>query len=197
MATASESFKQWNRERPNQLLALGVAVFIATASLWVGYQARATTAELHKQRAQWQGAADQLATFEQQFRIPTSTESAALIVESERLGSLGVPQTERVSLMEFLVNIAEASSLTEVHVNFVTTDTAYVPPRAIGAESINRAPYAVTLDFTGSFASLVQFVHKLPPSVSLSRLGASRRGKQAVYHILLSVYELSNGDKAG
>jgi hypothetical protein len=197
MATATESFKQWNRDRPNQLLALGVAVFVTAASLWTGYQAHSTTVELAKQRVQWQGAVDQLATFQQQFRIPTSTESAALTAESARIGALGVPPAERVSLMEFLVNLAEASSLTEVHVNFVPTDTTFVPPRAIGTEALNRAPYAVALDFTGSFESLVQFVHRLPPSVSLARLGASRHGNQAAYHILLSVYELNNGDKAG
>jgi hypothetical protein len=197
MATSTESLRQWNTDHPNQAPTLGVGLLVIALSLWVGFQARSTAAELAKKQLDWQRTAEQFAMLQQQFRLPTSTESAALIAESARMGALGVPSSERVSLMELLVNLSEASGLTDVHVSFVTGDTSFLPPRTIGADPVNRASYGVALEFTGGFAGLVQFVNSLPPSVSLSRLGAARHGEQTAYHIFLSVYELPSVDKAG
>jgi hypothetical protein len=114
------------------------------------------------------------------------------------MGALGVVAADRVSLMEYLASLADASALTEVRVNFKAgSDSAFVPPRVIGGEPINPAAYSVTLDFTGSFAGLVQFVSNLPPSVSVSRVGAARNGGHTAYHVSLSVYELPNGTSGG
>jgi hypothetical protein len=198
MASFSESFGRWRRERPNQLPTLAVGFFILAASIWVGFQARSVAVGLAKKGAGWQQTADQLATLQQQFRVPSSSESAALIAESARMGALGVPVTDRVSLMEYIARLADASALSEVRVNFkAAKDTVFIPPRSIGADPINPAAYSVTLDFTGSFAGLVQFVSSLPPSVSLSRVGAARNGGHTAYHVLLSVYELPNGNNGG
>jgi hypothetical protein len=100
--------------------------------------------------------------------------------------------------MEYIARLAEASSLVEVRVNSQSgADSAFIPPRVIVADPISPAAYTLTLDFTGSFAGLVQFVSTLPPSVSVSRLGAARNGERVLYHIVLSVYELPNGNNAG
>lgn len=198
MATFAESFARWRRDRPNQLSAIVVGVFIATASIWVGIRARTATAALSRRGAAWEQTAGQLATLQQQFLVPSSLESAALIAESARIGALGVPTADRVSLMEYLASLADASALSDVRVNFKAgTDSAFIPPRSIGGVAISPAAYSVTLDFTGSFAGLVQFVSSLPPSVSMSRLGAARSGGRATYHIVLSVYELPNGNNGG
>ena len=198
MASFSESFGHWRRERPNQLPTLGFGFFVLAVSVWVGLRARSGSAELAGKYAGGQQTADQLATAQQQFRVPSSAESAALLVESARMGALGVPLSERVSLMEFLARLADASSLSEVRVSFKAgMDSSFIPPRSIGADPISPAAYSVSLDFTGSFAGLVQFVSSLPPSVSVSRLGAARNGGHTGYHIVLSVYELPNGNNAG
>ncbi len=198
MASFSESVRRWRREQPNQLPALGFGLFVLAASIWVGLQARSVAVGLSQKGASWQQTASQLAALQQQFRIPSSFESAALVTESARLSALGVPASERVSLMEYLAQLADASALSEVRVNFKAgMDSAFIPPRSIGTDPISPAAYSVTLDFTGSFVGLVQFVSSLPPSVSVSRLGAARNGGHTVYHVVLSVYELPNGNSGG
>ena len=198
MPSLSESFGRWRRERPNQVPALAVGVFVFAASMWVGFQARSVGGALAKKGAAWQETARQLAALQQQFRVPSSFESASLVSESARVGALGVAVTDRVSLMEYVASLADASGLSQVRVNFKAgTDSAFIPPRVIGGEPINPAAYSVTLDFTGSFAGLVQFVSSLPPSVSVSRLGAARNGGHTAYHVLLSVYELPHGNSGG
>jgi hypothetical protein len=198
MASLTESLARWRREHPNQLPALGLGLFVLAASLWVGIQARSASAALILKQTGWQQTANQIAAVQQQFRVPSSFESAALIAESARMGALGVPPSERVALMEYIARLAESSALSEVRVNFrAGMDSAFIPPRLIGTQPFSPATYSLTLDFTGSFAGLVQFVSNLPPSVSVSRLGAARNGERTVYHIVLSVYELPNGNNAG
>lgn len=198
MAPLSESVRRWQRERPNQLAALALGVVVIAASTWVGLQARLAAAELGQKGAAWQQTAGQLAALQQQFRIPSSFESAALITESTRTGALGVPASDRVSLIEYLARLADASALSEVRVNLKAgMDSAFIPPRLIGVDPISPAAYSVTVDFTGSFVGLVQFVSSLPPSVAVSRLGAARNGGHTAYHVVLSVYELPNGNNGG
>lgn len=198
MAPLAESVRQWQRERPNRLPALALGVVVIAASIWVGLEARSVAASLGQRGAAWQQTASQLAALQQQFRLPSSFESAALITESARAGALGVPANDRVSLMEYLARLADASALSEVRVNFKAgMDSAFIPPRLIGADPISPAAYSVTVDFTGSFVGLVQFVSSLPPSVAVSRLGAARNGGHTAYHVVLSVYELPNGNNGG
>jgi hypothetical protein len=198
MAPLTESVRRWQRERPNHLLAVALGLFVIAASIWVGLQAKSVAASVSQKGAAWQQTASQLAALQQQFRTPSSFESAALITESARAGALGVPASDRVSLMEYVARLADASALSEVRVNFKAgMDSAFIPPRLIGADPISPATYSVTVDFTGSFVGLVQFVSSLPPSVSISRLGASRNGRHTAYHVVLSVYELPNGNNGG
>jgi hypothetical protein len=198
MAPLSESVRRWQRERPNRVLALALGLVVIAASIWVGRQAKSVAATLAQKSAAWQQTATQLAALQQQFRIPSSFESASLITESARAGALGVPASDRVSLMEYLARLADASALSEVRVNFKAgMDSAFIPPRLIGADPISPATYSVTVDFTGSFVGLVQFVSSLPPSVAVSRLGAARNGGHTAYHVVLSVYELPNGNNGG
>jgi hypothetical protein len=187
----------WRSEHPNLMSKVALALLILGGSLSVGVKSRVAAGQLAAKKTAWQGTADRLATVRQQFRAPTSSESEALLAESGRLGALGVPPSDRVALMEFVAGIADASMLTDVHVSFrAAADSAFIPPRAIAGTAVNPATYAIVVDFSGSFAGVVQFVSNLPPSVSVSRLGAARRGNRAAYHILLSVYELPNGDSA-
>jgi hypothetical protein len=198
MPSFSESIGRWRRERARHLPPLAVGVFVLASSAWVGFQARSVAGDLARKNTGWQQTATQLATIQQQFRVPSSVESASLISESARIGALGVAAADRVSLMEYLAGLADASALTEVRVNFrAGPDSVFIPSRVIGSDPINPAAYSVTLDFTGSFAGLVQFVSSLPPSVSVSRVGAARNGGHTAYHVLLSVYELPNGPNGG
>lgn len=197
MPSFQQTYAGWRSEHPNQHPAIGLAALILAASIWVGLRSRAVAGELAGKRQTWQGTADQLATVRQQFRVPSSSESAALLAESARLGALGVPPSERVSLMELVARLADASGLADVQVNFRSApDSAFVPPRSIGSSSLSPAPYTIAVDFTGSFQGVVQFVSNLPPSVSVSRVSAGRRPDRPAYHILLAVYELPDGDNA-
>jgi hypothetical protein len=197
MSTTSQNVTRWREEHPNQPFLLLIATVVLAGSVWIGTRSHAMTSRLTARRPAWQSTADQLATVRQQFRAPSSSETASLLAESGREGALGVPSSERVSLMELVTRVADASGLTDIQVSFhAGADSAFVPPRPIGGAVLNPATYSIAIDVAGSFAGVVQFVSNLPPSVSLSRLGAARRGDRAVYHILLSVYELPNGDSA-
>jgi hypothetical protein len=197
MAPMTQELSSWRRQHPNQLFALGLAVVVFAASVWVGTKARAATSRMAQREMAWRGSADQLASLTQRFRVPGSSEAAALLTESGHLSALGVPSSDRVSLMEWVARAADASALSDVHVSFRSgVDSLFIPPRIIGGSPISPASYSVVVDCVGSFAGVVQFVSTLPPSVSVSRLSASQRGDRAVYHVLLSVYELANGDSA-
>ena len=198
MSSFLDSARKWRRESPNQLWAGAVGVILAGVSIWVGLQARSVRTRLASKNAEWQQAAVSLATVQQQFKAPDSKESATLAGEAAHLGALGVPPSERVSLMEYLARLAEESSLADVRVNIRQgTDSVFIPSRAIGAEPITPAAYSVLLDFTGSFAGVVQFVSTLPPSVAVSRLEAAGSGGHPAYHVVLSVYELPDGSTGG
>src|SRR2546423_7875893 len=159
MAPLSQSFSRWRREHPNQLFAVLLPIAVVAGSIWVGAKARAATSRLTVKRPAWQSSADELATIRQQFRLPTSGETAALLAESGHVATLGVPPSERVSLMELVARVADDAKLSDVHVSFKAgTDSAYVAPRTIGASTLSAAPYSIVVDVSGGFASLVEFV---------------------------------------
>jgi hypothetical protein len=190
MASA-QRLTQWARSNPNQLLAIAFAVLVAGASAWIGMRARAVATDIAVRRAAWDATAFQLATVQQQFRAPTSTESAALIAESSRMGVLGVRPGDKLNLVDMMGRLAEACSLTAVRVNSVrATDSAFVVGRQLSGVPIKPADYALAVEFVGSFANAQKFVSSLPPSVSLWRLTATRRTGGALYKLVLSVYEL-------
>jgi hypothetical protein len=190
MPSLNDTLRGWIRDNPIRLLSIGVAVLVIGVSLWVGIQARQATKELAQKRAAWKRMSEDLADIRQQFRVPSSTEAAALIAESRQMAALGVPKTDRLALLESIGRLAEACSLLQVRVSATPTDSLIIPPRAIGAQTIGPAGYAVTLEFAGSFAGVVQFVSSLPPSVSVSLLRGARQGAATLYHVVLSVYEL-------
>lgn len=196
MATGRE-MGQWIRSNPNQIFGMAVAVVVIGVAGWVGTQARAASASLATKRAAWEQTANQLATVRQQFRVPSSTESAALIVESSRMGALGVPASEKLTLVESIGRLAEACALRQVRANAVAKwDSAYVVERQMGATSLQPADYAVAVEFAGGFADALKFVNSLPLSVSLSRMTAGRRGEATVYQLILSVYQLDGNPGA-
>ena len=192
---SSQQMTQWARSNPNQLLAIGVAALVVGLSGWTGLRARSVARELSTKRAAWEATASQLATVQQQFRAPTSKESAALLAESSRMGALGVRPGDKLELVDMMGRLAEACSLTSVRVNSVpASDSAFVVSRQLAGIPIKPAEYALAVEFVGSFADAQKFVSSLPPSVSLWRLTASRRAaggsEGALYQLVLSVYEL-------
>ena len=194
---SSRQVTQWARANPNQLLAIGVALLVVGLSGWVGMRARSAARQLSAKRSVWDATASQLATVQQQFRAPTSTESAALLAESSRMGALGVRPGDKLDLVDMMGRLAEACSLASIRVNSVpASDSAFVASRQLGGVDIKPADYALAVEFVGSFANAQKFVSSLPPSVSLSRLTASRRPGGALYQLVLSVYELdaNSGD---
>jgi hypothetical protein len=181
------------RSNPNQLLAIGVAVLIIALAVKVGLKARGVASTFSSRKAAWNLTASRLATVQQQFVVPTSTESSALIAESSQMGALGVPVSEKLNLVDMVGRLAEACSLRLVRVNSMpASDSTYVPERKVGGSRITPADYAVSVEFVGGFADAQKFVSSLPPSVSLSRMTATRRegGNGTQYQLILSVYQL-------
>lgn len=192
MATGRR-FSGWMQSNPNQLLAIGVAVLIMALAAKVGLKARGVARTLSSRKAAWNVTASRLATVQQQFVVPTTTESSALIAESSQMGALGVPAGEKLNLVDMVGRLAEACSLRSVRVNSVRpSDSTYVPERTVGGSRINPADYALAVEFVGGFADAQKFVSSLPPSVSLSRMTATRRegGSGTQYQLILSVYQL-------
>ena len=190
MATGAQATR-WVRSNPNQLLAIGVAVLVVGLAAWTGLRARRTAGDLASKRVAWEATANQVATVRQQFRAPTSTESAALLAEASRMGALAVPADDKLALADVVGRLAEACGLRSVRVTSVrASDSTFVPTREVAGSSIKPATYALAVEFAGSFASAQKFVSSLPPSVSLSRLTAARREGAVLYQLTLSVYEL-------
>jgi hypothetical protein len=190
MAGAQE-FSRWLKSNPHELSVIGVALLVMALSGWTGFRSRGIAAELASKRSSWSGTAEQLATVQQQFRVPSSTENAVLMAESNRMGALGVPRADRLALVDMVGRLAEACALRSVRVNTSqASDSAFVPDRQVGGTPIKSADYLVAVEFVGSFANAQKFVSSLPPSVTLSRLTATRRDGGANYRLVLSVYEL-------
>jgi hypothetical protein len=190
MASARD-MTQWARLNPNQPIAMAVAVLVIGLSAWVGLKARAAGNELAAKRAAWEQTASQLATVQQQFRVPTSTETASLISEASAMGALGVPEGEKLNIIDVVGRLAEACGLSGVRVNATaSSDSAVVAERHVAGTRIANADYALAVEFVGSFANAQKFVSSLPPSVSLSRMTAARRDRGTVYQLVLSVYQL-------
>ena len=191
MAATLAQFNSWHRSNPGVLVRVGMALLIGGAAAWVGWQARTATNLLNLKRQAWASAAGQIATVRQQFQVPSAQEAAAVIAESAQSGSLGVPNGERLTLVDAVGRLAEACGLANVRVTPTKgTDSVYVPARMIGSKALPAADYVIDLRANGSFAGLVQLVSTLPPSVTVSRLRAFRQGQTAAYELLLSVYRL-------
>jgi hypothetical protein len=190
--SAGQQLSAWARSSPNRLLALGVAVLIMALATKVGLKARGVAREMAARKAAWNLTASRLATVQQQFVVPTTTESSALIAESSQMGALGVPTDEKLTIVDMVGRLAEACALRSVRVSSVArSDSAFVPDRKVGASRINPADYALAVEFVGGFADAQKFVSSLPPSVSLSRMAATRHeGGGTQYQLILSVYQL-------
>lgn len=189
--SSSAQVGAWVRSNPNQLLAVGLSVAVIAGSVWIGAKAKTAAAELSAKRAAWEQTSNQLATVQQQFRVPTATESAALLAESSRMGALGVPPEEKFNLVEAVGRLAEAAALRSIRVNAMEApDSLFLPERSLPGSRIKSADYVLVVEFAGSFAGAVQFVSSLPPSVLVARMNAGQRGGMAAYSMILSVYEL-------
>lgn len=181
----------WARSNPNQPITMAVAALVIGLSVWIGLKARTSTNDLAAKRVAWEQTASQLATVQQQFRVPSSTEASALLSEAARMGTLGVPEGEKLDIIDMLGRLAEASGLTRVRVtSAAASDSAVLAEREVLGTRISNADYALNVEFTGSFADAQKFVSSLPPSVSLSRLTAARDDRGTQYHLVLSVYQL-------
>ena len=176
---------------PNQVLTLGVLLLVFGLSAGTGLRARTTATNLAMNRRSWESTAAQLSTVQQQFRLPTSNESSALIAEAGRMSALGVSAQDKLGLINMLGHLAEAMSLSSVRVSTVPVpDSAVIPARLVVGSSIKPASYAIAVEFVGRFADAQKFVSSLPPAVSLLHLSASRRDGGAQYKLVLSVYEI-------
>ncbi|HET9426198.1 MAG TPA: hypothetical protein VFO55_12595 [Gemmatimonadaceae bacterium] len=191
MADRSAAVRRWTQHYPNLFPAIGVSILVLGLSIWLGTAARATHRELTTRRSVWEQTANQLATVRQQFRVPTSTESNALVAESRRLGALAVPPEEKLDLIDSIGRLAEACGLEGIRVTAVAaSDSLYRPERNVPGMSIHGASYDLAVEFAGGFAGVVKFVSSLPPSVSISRLLGTRGAELPMYQMVLSVYEV-------
>jgi hypothetical protein len=189
---AGDVLAQLRRFNTNQLLAVTAAVIVAAASGWVGFQARKTSMALETKREALQRATEQVASVQRQLRPPTPTETAELVAEASRIGALGVADADRLVLVDSIGRLAEASGLARVRVlSRARNDSLYLRPRAVVSQTLAPAGYELNVEFAGGFAEVVKFVNSLPPSVSVSRFSAARRGGQTGYQMILSVYQLN------
>jgi hypothetical protein len=182
---------QWVKTSPNQVTAIGLALLVIALAGWTGFRARKAAVAVSAKRVAWESTVNQLAMVRQQFKAPTTTEAAALIEESSRMGVLAVPAEERLNLVDMVGRLAEACALGSVRVVSVpANDSLFKAERHLSGAEVKPAQYSVAVEFTGSFANAQKFVISLPPSVSLARMVAARRAGGTWYKLVLSVYEL-------
>ena len=175
----------------NRSLSVVVALIVIVAALLVGIQVRGTAAEIESRQSAWERAASSFSAVQSQFQPPTPRESAVLIAESSRLNALGVADGEQLNVMGAINRLAEEASLLNVRVSSVPASGSVHPAeRRVGGVEVRPASYEIAVEFEGSFARAVQFVSRLPSSVAMSRLTASRRPGPPAYQVFLSVYQL-------
>ena len=167
MSTAS--LAAWSKSKPNQLISIVVGIVLIGAAAWVGLKARSAAGLIRDRRPAWEQTAYQLATVQQQFRVPSSTESAALLAEATRMGALAVPKGDKLNLVDIVGRLAEASSLSDVQGFSIRTgdgrtvdfrmghieNAASFPPGHLAEHKVSLVPVRVTyVEQDGSLVAL-------------------------------------------
>jgi hypothetical protein len=177
------------------LAAVGLAIAISGTSLLLGRQASAKAAALDGDHRRLTNTVKLIGDWRSSFRAPTDSESRALLSEVPRAGDLGIPAGRRFVVLETMTQAAEDAGLRDIEVNVgdPDPDSAFVPPREkVGQTQLDLASYVVSIDFTGSFASLLKFVSNTPPSLVIRRLGVATGDDGVRYKVIFSVYEIAN-----
>lgn len=190
MPTTSASLRStFNRYR-TQSEAVGVALLAIVVALTLGVMTRRQATPLNAERDRLRSATRELNAFRTTFQPATPGEDSARFADSL---AVGVARDVRFSLAQQVALRAEQSGLRDVRIRFAAADTAAPPPSPDFTErSVVVADYAVALDCSGGYSSMLDFVRRLPVSVAVQRIAATRSPTGGVeYHIVLAVFESS------
>jgi hypothetical protein len=171
-----------------------VAVF--GLSVGAGVAARRRTRMASLELAQLSSIRSQVSSFRGSFEASPANDS--LLSRTADTLAIATPRDVRVSLAEQIASRAEATGLANVRVRFTAADTSSPPtPPQLVRSSVALADYTITVDGTGSLASALSLVDRLPPTVALQRLTAIRSKNGAEYRLVLAVFESTGGDRHG
>lgn len=190
MATTAADLRGFFNRYRMQSEAVGVALLAIAVALTLGTMARRQATPLNAERDRLRSATRELNAFRTGFQAATPREDSAQFADSL---AIGIARDVRFSLAQQVALRAEQSGLRDVRIRFAAADTA-APPQApdFTGRSVAIADYTVALDCAGGYASMLEFVRRLPVSVAVQRISATRTSTGGVeYHIVLAVFESS------
>lgn len=171
------------------LAVIGVAGFLA-------FTARKRAAPILAQVSQLRAASQQVSSFASGYRPLSAADENRLLLTADTV-TVAMPQGARLVVGQLIAADAEQVGLRDVRVLFAKVDSTFVPPRGNGPGAPKTADYLVSLEGHGTYAQLLDLLNRLPPGVSVVRLGAVLMKSDTQYRLTLAVYETTNGDHSG
>ena len=188
MPTTSADVKRLFGRHRTQSEAVGVALLATVVALTIGAMARQQGAPLRAEHDRLRSATRELNAFRTSFQPTTPREDSARLADSLMVG---VARDVRFSLAQQVAARAERTGLRDVRIRFAAADTG-APPQApdLSERTVTVADYTVAVDCAGDYSALLEFVRRLPVSVAVQRIAATRAGNGAIeYHVVLAVFE--------
>jgi hypothetical protein len=177
---------------------IGVALLAVIVYVSLGMAARRRIAPARAERVKLEAAMAEISQFRTAFNPSTPEQSLRMSNVPDSL-SVALSREQRVSLAQQIADRAERVGLTDVRVRFTSPDSAAAPerPNLVGT-SVAVADYTVSIECTGDFAAILSLVNRLPPSVAVQRITASRaKTGGANYHLILAVFEAAGATQHG
>jgi hypothetical protein len=177
---------------------IGVALLAVIVYVSLGMMARRRIAPARAELVRLEAAMAEISQFRGAFRPSTPEQSLRISSVPDSL-AVALSREQRVSLAQQIADRAERAGLTDVRVRFTSPDSAAVPERPnLVSTSVGVADYTLSIECAGDFAAMLSLVNRLPPSVAVQRLTASRvKTGGANYHLILAVFEAAGAIQHG
>lgn len=183
-----EPLIQWVRDHRFWITLPAAVLIPVLAAVWVGRESL-ERAEAWRTRG---AALEATRTVATQWRAtlvsPPPAESAAWLESSRAVRQRGIAEPDRIAIMQRVAERAEGLGLSGVSVAFMETASLVTgPPRELGGEVFELAPYGLEVRFGGDYAGVASFIGSLPPQVEVLglRLATMDEGVDALVTLLV------------
>lgn len=193
--TFAEMLAQLKRDRV-QLERAMIALAVIGVAGFLAFTAHKRAAPILAQLAELTSASRKVSSFASGFRPLSAADENRLLLAADTI-TVAMPPGARLVVGQTLAADAEQTGLRDVRVLFAKVDSTFIPPRGNGPGAPKTADYLVSLEGHGTYAQLLDLLNRLPPGVSVVRLGASATATDTRYRLTLAVYETTNGHHAG
>jgi hypothetical protein len=175
-------------------LILGILTLLVAVVL--GSSAARRRASTSRRFHEYQNALQTVTQFRVAYRPVSLDEEKRWRASVDSL-MLGLPAGNRLAVIDSVTRIAESRGLRDVRVRFAAPDSTFIPSRGEGPGGAVSAGYTVTVNGGGSYADVLGMIGALPAFVSVIRADIATDLRGVRYHLVLAVYESSDGHRPG